>query len=49
VLERDTVLIRPDSYLFGTAAGPGGARGLVDALRSALAAGSDTEGEALGE
>ena len=49
VLERDTVLIRPDSYLFGTAAGPGAARGLVDALRSALAAGSDAEGEALGE
>jgi 2-polyprenyl-6-methoxyphenol hydroxylase-like FAD-dependent oxidoreductase len=36
-LERDTVLIRPDSYLFGTAAGPGAAAGLVDALRSALA------------
>jgi hypothetical protein len=40
-LERDTVLIRPDSYLFGTAAGPGAAAGLVDALRSAL------EGEAI--
>jgi hypothetical protein len=40
-LERDTVLIRPDSYLFGTAAGPGAAARLVDALRSAL------EGEAL--
>jgi len=36
-LERDTVLIRPDSYLFGTAAGPGAAAGLVDALRAALA------------
>jgi 2-polyprenyl-6-methoxyphenol hydroxylase-like FAD-dependent oxidoreductase len=35
-LERDTVLIRPDSYLFGTAAGPGAAARLVDALRSAL-------------
>ena len=40
-LERDTVLIRPDSYLFGTATGPGAAAGLVDALRSAL------EGEAI--
>jgi hypothetical protein len=30
------VLIRPDSYLFGTAAGPGAAARLVDALRSAL-------------
>jgi len=40
-LERDTVLIRPDSYLFGTAAGPGATAGLVDALRSAL------EGEAI--
>jgi 2-polyprenyl-6-methoxyphenol hydroxylase-like FAD-dependent oxidoreductase len=39
-LERDTVLIRPDSYLFGTAAGPGAAAGLVDALRSALSAGA---------
>ncbi len=37
-LGRDTVLVRPDSYLFGTAAGPGAAAGLVDALRSALAA-----------
>jgi len=37
-LERDTVLIRPDSYLFGTAAGPGAAGRLVDALRSALEA-----------
>jgi 3-(3-hydroxy-phenyl)propionate hydroxylase len=37
-LERDTVLVRPDSYLFGTATGPGAAAGLVDALRSALAA-----------
>jgi 2-polyprenyl-6-methoxyphenol hydroxylase-like FAD-dependent oxidoreductase len=37
-LERDTVLIRPDSYLFGTAAGPSAAAGLVDALRSVLAA-----------
>jgi hypothetical protein len=36
-LERDTVLIRPDSYLFGTAAGSGAAAGLVNALRSALA------------
>jgi 2-polyprenyl-6-methoxyphenol hydroxylase-like FAD-dependent oxidoreductase len=36
-LGRDTVLIRPDSYLFGTAAGPGAAAELVDALRSALA------------
>jgi len=35
-LERDIVLIRPDSYLFGTAAGPGGAARLVDALHSAL-------------
>jgi 2-polyprenyl-6-methoxyphenol hydroxylase-like FAD-dependent oxidoreductase len=41
-LERDTVLIRPDSYLFGTAAGPGAAAGLVDALRTALA-GADSE------
>ena len=40
-LERDTVLIRPDFYLFGTASGPGAAAGLVDALRSAL------EGEAV--
>jgi 2-polyprenyl-6-methoxyphenol hydroxylase-like FAD-dependent oxidoreductase len=40
-LERDTVLIRPDSYLFGTAAGPGAAAGLVDALRSALSAGAE--------
>jgi resorcinol 4-hydroxylase (NADPH) len=40
-LERDTVLIRPDFYLFGTASGPGAAAGLVDALRSAL------EGEAI--
>jgi len=39
VLKRDTVLIRPDSYLFGTAAGPGAAAGLVDALRAALAGG----------
>lgn len=37
-LERDTVLIRPDSYLFGTATGPGASAGLVGALRSALAA-----------
>ncbi len=36
-LGRDTVLIRPDSYVFGTAAGPGAAAGLVGALRSALA------------
>jgi 2-polyprenyl-6-methoxyphenol hydroxylase-like FAD-dependent oxidoreductase len=47
-LGRDTVLIRPDSYLFGTAAGPGAAAGLVDALRSALAgelgAGSEAPG-----
>jgi 2-polyprenyl-6-methoxyphenol hydroxylase-like FAD-dependent oxidoreductase len=35
-LERDTVLVRPDAYIFGTAAGPGGAAGLVDALRAAL-------------
>jgi 2-polyprenyl-6-methoxyphenol hydroxylase-like FAD-dependent oxidoreductase len=35
-LERDTVLIRPDSYLFGTAAGPGAAAGLIGALRAAL-------------
>jgi 2-polyprenyl-6-methoxyphenol hydroxylase-like FAD-dependent oxidoreductase len=41
-LERDTVLIRPDFYLFGTASGPRAAAGLVDALRSAL------EGEAIG-
>jgi 2-polyprenyl-6-methoxyphenol hydroxylase-like FAD-dependent oxidoreductase len=40
-LERDTILIRPDFYLFGTASGPGAAAGLVDALRSAL------EGEAV--
>ena len=37
-LAHDTVLIRPDSYVFGTATGPGAAAGLVDALRSALAA-----------
>jgi 2-polyprenyl-6-methoxyphenol hydroxylase-like FAD-dependent oxidoreductase len=36
-LERDTVLVRPDAYIFGTAAGPGGAAGLVDGLRAALA------------
>ncbi|MDQ2816471.1 MAG: hypothetical protein M3Z75_32710, partial [Actinomycetota bacterium] len=44
-LGRDTVVIRPDFYLFGTAAGPGAAAGLVDALRSALAGepGPDTE------
>jgi 3-(3-hydroxy-phenyl)propionate hydroxylase len=35
-LERDIVLVRPDAYIFGTA-GPAGAAGLVDALRSALA------------
>ncbi len=35
-LERDTVLIRPDSYLFGTAAGPGAATVLVEALHTAL-------------
>ncbi len=35
-LERDTVLIRPDSYVFGTAAGPGAAAGLIGALRAAL-------------
>ena len=44
-LERDTVLIRPDSYLFGTAAGPGAAAGLAGALRSALGgAGSEATG-----
>jgi hypothetical protein len=36
-------LIRPDSYLFGTAAGPGATAGLVGALRSAL------EGEAIAD
>jgi 2-polyprenyl-6-methoxyphenol hydroxylase-like FAD-dependent oxidoreductase len=46
-LERDTVLIRPDSYVFGTAGGPGAAGDLIGALRSALAgagaASPDTE------
>jgi 2-polyprenyl-6-methoxyphenol hydroxylase-like FAD-dependent oxidoreductase len=36
-LERDTVLVRPDCYIFGTA-GPGGGASLVDALRSGIAA-----------
>jgi 2-polyprenyl-6-methoxyphenol hydroxylase-like FAD-dependent oxidoreductase len=36
-MERDIVLIRPDAYIFGTAAAPDGATGLADALRAALA------------
>ncbi len=36
-MERDIVLIRPDAYIFGTAAAPDGAAGLADALRAALA------------
>ncbi|MGD0063594.1 MAG: bifunctional 3-(3-hydroxy-phenyl)propionate/3-hydroxycinnamic acid hydroxylase [Streptosporangiaceae bacterium] len=35
-LERDIVLIRPDSYVFGTATGTGAAAALVDALHTAL-------------
>ncbi len=35
-LDRDIVLIRPDSYVFGTATGSGAAAALVDALHTAL-------------
>jgi 2-polyprenyl-6-methoxyphenol hydroxylase-like FAD-dependent oxidoreductase len=40
-LERDVVLVRPDFQVFGTASGPGGAAGLISALRAALAAGGE--------
>jgi flavoprotein hydroxylase len=36
-MDRDVALVRPDFQIFGTASGPGGAAGLVGALRSAIA------------